>query len=234
MPPTLYVGTYPGIFEYSGGGLYKSTNGGLSWSAASNGLPSDQGVCSLVIDPATPSILYAGTFSGGVFKSTDGGGSWAAVNNGQPYRSVSSLAIDPATPATLYTSVFYSYKGGSGSGGVFKSTDGGGSWQAVNNGLPADPWVSNLVIDPTTPTTLYAGIYIPGIYASLEVYKSTNGGGSWSTFNAGLANTAAGRLVIDPKMPSKLYAGTDGGGVFSIVQMEVRSQVYLPVVRFGP
>jgi len=120
------------------------------------------------------------------------------------------------TPTTLYV--------GAGDG-VFKSTDGGGSWSAANTGLPSGNY--GLVIDPATPTTLYAGTF----YGS--VFKSTDGGGSWKAF-PGLTNTYIQALAIDPKNSARLYAGTWGGGVFSIMQAEVKSQVYLPDVRFGP
>ena len=82
-----------------------------------------------------------------------------------------TLAIDPSNPATLYAGTC---------AGLYKSTNGGGSWSQVNNGLPI---LSNpVVIDPSNPDTLYAG-------TSAGLYKSTNGGGSWSPVNNGLSNT---------------------------------------------
>ena len=80
---------------------------------------------------------------------------------------INVLAIDPATPTTLYAGT---------ASGVFKSTDGGGSWRAVNAGLTA-LHVRALALDPATPTTLYAGTYGGG------VCKSTDGGGSWRAVN---------------------------------------------------
>ena len=87
-PATLYAGTYRG-------GVFKSMNGGESWSAVNTGLP-NLNVFSLVIDPQTPPTLYVG-IEAGVFKSTNGGGSWSAVNTGpDPTIHVSGLlAIDP-------------------------------------------------------------------------------------------------------------------------------------------
>jgi len=102
-PATLYAGT-------SGGGVFKSTNGGGNWSAANTGLTNTD-VLALAIDPATPATLYAGILGGGVFKSTNGGGNWSAVNTGLTNAFVRALAIDPATPATLYA--------GTDGGGVF-------------------------------------------------------------------------------------------------------------------
>jgi photosystem II stability/assembly factor-like uncharacterized protein len=119
-------------------------------------------ISSLVIDPLTPTTLYAGT-PGGMFKSTDGGATWSAsalVN------TISALAIDPLAPSILYVGV---------SGGIFKSTDGGVTWNRTGN-LPGGV----LVFDPLDPTTLYAGAVGNG--APGDLYKSTDGGASWSPF----------------------------------------------------
>jgi len=91
---------------------------------------------------------------------------------------------------------------------VFKSTNGGGSWAAVNTGLPAGPGVPQVAIDPITPTTLYAGTN--GI-----VFKSTNSGGMWGASGRGVpAEVFVLRLAIDPRTPTTIYAATWGGGVF--------------------
>ena len=105
---------------------------------------------------------------------------------------------------------------------MFKSTDGGGTWGAVNTGLTASVYVAALAIDPVTPSTLYAGTDGGG------VFKSTDGGGTWSAVNTGLPDDAVVyALAIDPTTPSTLYAGdvrtggvfksTDGGGTWSAV-----------------
>src|SRR3989441_7054166 len=137
-PPALYAGT-------SGGGVFKSTNEGGSWSAVNTGLNSTS-IFALAIDPAAPTTLYAGTFAGGVLKSTNGGGSWSAVNSGLTNTIVETVAVDPETTATLYAGTF--------AGGVFKSSNGGGSWSAVNTGL-TNTTVHALAVGTATPATLY-------------------------------------------------------------------------------
>ena len=143
-PTTVYAGLWDGVF--------KSTDGGTSWSPATTGLTCGTSSCevtALALDPTTPTTLYAGTSSDGVFKSTDGGGSWSPVNTGLINLTVTALALDPTTPTTLYA--------GTSSDGVFKSTDGGGSWSPVNTGLTCGTStceVTTLALDPTTPTTL--------------------------------------------------------------------------------
>jgi cysteine-rich repeat protein len=199
-PTTLYAA---GPERNEGGEsavVFKTTDAGATWRAVHThtglyGRPP----LPLVIDPMTPTTLYAGA-GDSVYKSTDGGDTWGAT--GLTNTSLSALAIDPTTPTTLYA--------GTSISGVFKTTDGGGTWPATgltNTGV----WA--LAIDPTTPTTLYAGIPNQG------VFKSTDGGGTWSALNIGLTNPNVFALAIDPMTPTTLYAGTYGGGVFAIEQI---------------
>ncbi len=138
------------------------------------------------------SASHAGSVSAGI-------GVWTSIGPEGGY--INALAIDPATPDTLYAGIYR--------GGVFKSTNGGGSWEAANTGLPSNTDVRALAIDPATPATLYAGTNGGG------VFKSTNGGGSWEAANTGLTNNVVLALAIDPATPDTLYAWTSyGGGVF--------------------
>ena len=89
---------------------------------------------------------------------------------------------------------------------LFKSSDSGGSWTAVNTGLTSAD-IRALAIDPSNPATLYAGT------AGGGVFKSSNGGKNWAVANTGLTSTDIRALAIDPSNPATLYAGTAGGGV---------------------
>jgi streptogramin lyase/photosystem II stability/assembly factor-like uncharacterized protein len=200
-------------------GVFKSTDAGDTWTAAGSGVTAD----ALAISPVTPSTLYAGTSGGGVFESTDGGLSWSPTNSGLPgwlvvvggstFYEVDALVIDPTTPSILYAGM----DGNSAipetvGAGVYKSTDAGGSWSPANSGIPRGIFTA-LTINPTTASTLYAGLeYADGSGAS--VYKSTDGGGSWTAANSGLTNTDVRAFAINRVTPSVLYAGTCGGGVF--------------------
>jgi hypothetical protein len=141
---------------------------------------------------------------GGVYKSTNAGGAWTRASAGIEEQLVRAVAIDPSTPATVYAGacydVVYGFRTG---GGVFKSTDAAGTWTAVNTGL-TDLCVGSLAIDPSNPTTLYAG-------TGGGVFKSIDAGGTWAAVNAGLASLSIGALVIHPLSPATLYAGTAGG-----------------------
>src|SRR3989442_9685877 len=119
---------------------------------------------------------------------------------------VKALAIDSRRPTTLFA--------GTERRGIFRSSDGGGSWQAVNGDLNS-PWVSALAIDPRTSTTIYAGLGSVSVDTG-GVFKSTDGGGSWHAMNNGLSTPSRTplsiyALAIDPRTPTTLYAGRWGG-----------------------
>src|SRR5215467_9863980 len=122
---------------------------------------------------------------------------WTGI--GPAGAQVTSLAIDPTVPMILYAAT--------SNGGVFKTTDGGGSWSSVNVGL-TNTNVSVMAIDPLTPTTLYAGTNGSG------VFKSIDAGGSWRAINDGLTDSYVTALAVDPQTPSTIYVGTSGSGVF--------------------
>jgi photosystem II stability/assembly factor-like uncharacterized protein len=202
---TLYATTFSQ-------GVFKSVDGGQSWIAVNTGLTSPD-VRAIAIDPQTTTTLYAGTgytdprnFRG-VFKSVDGGSNWIAV--GLDGLSISGLAVDPQTPTTLYVGVDRSaVVDGTQGPGVYKSTDSGMSWTAMNNGLTT-PSVLSLATNPQIPSMIFAGT------AGGGVFESTDGGTSWNPVNDGLTNPFVYALAIAPQTATSLYAGT-GGGVFRI------------------
>src|SRR5262249_20316139 len=129
-PSTIYAG--------SSASVSKSTDGGQTWQVVGNGIPRGAFVRSLVIDPASASVIY-GTYTGvdggwGIVKSGDNGESWKVINSGLPGGpGIGSLAVDPRAPWTVYAGY---YVGGLvEGGGLFKSTDGGGSWNEADAGL---------------------------------------------------------------------------------------------------
>src|SRR5205823_6011032 len=127
----------------SGGGLYKSADGGTTWSLITRSVLGPTGrrydVDTVAIDSSNTSTLYIVALAGGIFKTADGGLNWAPMNNGLTDPDVSTLAIDTSDPSILYA--------GTGIGGVFKTTDSAGSWTAVNNGL-VNPRVTALAAHP--------------------------------------------------------------------------------------
>ncbi len=185
-PRTLYAGT--------AGGVFKSTNGGETWSAANNGLPIAI-VGKLAIDATDPRTLYA-TAGGTLFKTSDGAESWSTTGQ----IGVDALAVDPTSPRTVYV-----VRDGSN---VYKSTDGGRSWNILAEYFYPGATARTLAVDPTNARTLYAGMN------SIGVYKSADGGETWNAANNGMTNRTVVALVFDPSNPQTLYAGTLNGGVF--------------------
>ena len=207
----------------------------------------------LVIDPQDSSTLYAGTFgdpegiSGGVFKSTNGGTNWSrtvmASNVLTDTLSVNTLAVHPQNHSTVYAGIGgrdfgYGYMGSSG--GVLKSTDGGTSWSAVNFGLPDRISVSALAINSQDTSTVYVGTGGGDLgYFGISggVFKSTDGGESWSPASSGLPGDSISSLVMDPQNLTTVYAGTRSGvfksadGGMSWANTDLAAAGYVPVDR---
>lgn len=202
FPLTLYAGT--------AGGVFKSTNGGVSWTAANTGIPNVE-IYVVAIDPSNPDTVYAGTgftpiTCANLYKSTDGGARWTAtslatavglVEIGQPscFAAVHALAIDPTNPLILYA-------GGGGLNGVFKSTNGGATW--ARSGLTAGA-IYSLAIDPSNPSTIFAAD------AGRGLLKTTNAGAAWVPLNNGIPFGSSfdgfRAVAIDPINPATIYAG---------------------------
>ncbi len=193
-PSTVYLGLSFTDFNNSTG-VYKSTDGGNSWNAANTGLTNTE-ILSLAIDPVTPSTLYAGVYGTGIFKSINSGATW--TRHGSTTLSfIVTIAVDPQNPMTVYAGGTFS------NGGVFKSTDGGITWQSFSNGLTSQSVIS-LEIDPATPSTLYAAV-------NGGFCKSENAGNSWRSINADLTNNFVRSIAIDPLTPLTVYVGTSRG-----------------------
>ena len=206
-PKVLYAGSSDTYWEQGGIILQKSTDSGATWKGFATGIAS----FGWAINPANPQTIYAPSENNGLFKSTDGGANWSAT--GLSKTSVSAVAIDPLNPDTLYagTTDYYSPRGVFPFLGLFKSTDGGNSWFAINNGL-GDLFgtvsiITAVAIDPDDPNILYAGTSGRG------VFRSADGGASWSEFNLGLTNLSINVLTIEP-LGKHVYAATGAAGVF--------------------
>ncbi len=200
--PTFGVSVivFDGVIGYAaqdGAGFWKSTDGGATWTSSTT-QPDNQRVKGLVIHPTVRNILYAATYGDGVYTSTDSGDTWSACT-GQPGNlNAVTLAMDP--DGTLYAGT---------EGGIFTSADCS-SWTPLNSGLTvgaATPPVS-IVIDPATPSHLFAGIDNAGIFIS------ANSGGSWNPATRQPLNPHIRALAIKPGDSTRLFAATYGGGLF--------------------
>jgi len=198
-PDTLYAG--------AGGGVFKTTDGARTWRPASQGLPVNQDVPALAVDPTDPDIAYVGTIGHGVYSTDDGGATWRAANKGLYEQAfVWALAVAPLQPSTVYAGLQ------SALGTVlFKTTDGGRHWTDVTGSVPSG-FVSGLVVDPTRPDVVYAATHGPS-----QVYKTTDGGRTWKPRGEGFPRIAsASDIAIDPVRPDTLYVAAPApkGGLF--------------------
>ena len=178
---------------------FKSADAANTWAVAQNRLAADD-VRSLVVDPATPSTIYAAT-DRGVFKTTDSGGTWRPANEGLTALDVRALTIDPKNSSVLYGVGFADPH--DESGGVVKSTDSGGGWSATSQ----TAGVYKVAVDPLNPSIIYAaGKSDKGG----GVYKSNDGGATWAFTRVTVVTQNPGSVVdfleIDPKVTSNLYA----------------------------
>jgi hypothetical protein len=199
----LFVGTY-------GGGVFRSTNNGTSWTEVNTGLTNQLINAFAIID----TVLFTGTYGGGVFRSSNYGASWSSVNSGLSVPYVLCLVSSPAR-TSVDGEKFWNLFSGTYYGGVFLSTDNGANWTAVNSGL-THPFVGALGASTGEPggTKLFAGT-LSGIFLS------TNDGVSWTAANSGVTNGyintfAFSHDTTDPEgtLHTYIFAGTNGGGVF--------------------
>ncbi len=158
--------------------------------------------------PTQPAVFFMGVNNGGVWRTDDYGRTWTSIFDQAPTGSIGDIAVSPSRPNVLYV--------GSGEGlhrpdlgvgdGIFKSTDGGTSWQHV--GLPEVQQVGRLVIHPTDPeTVLVAGMGHPyGPNEERGVFRTTNGGRSWDRVLYVNHNTGASQVEFDPVDPRTVYA----------------------------
>jgi photosystem II stability/assembly factor-like uncharacterized protein len=253
-PSVIYVGTGAGIIRPDlaiGNGVYKTTDAGKTWTHL--GLRDTQMIAAIAVDPTNPDRLFVAALGHpygpneerGVFRSTDGGASFQKVLYKDAYTSANEVLMDPHNPNTLYAMLwsqqqsFIEGQGFGGAGmGIFKSADGGSTWNQLSEGLP-QILQANVAIAPSDPNILYAMI-APG-QGPIGVYKSTDAGAHWFLavkgpgMPAGLtqdmrptARIGGGDLptvTVDPKDPDVVYSAStvmwrtmNGGQTWSAVR----------------
>ena len=227
--------------------FFKSTDGGLTWSRRRFGSPAVY-VIAVAVDPLSPNIVYVGTQNEGLFKSTDYGDTWKSTasglsgaityltldptksgrlfastatafylseDGGETWTNVLNMpawtvTIDPNRPSTVYATARTQ--------GIFRSVDGGHTWQGINGGLTSLTMGRSapVIIDPTNPQTLYVG-------SSGGVFKSLDGGDHWFAVNSGLDELTVNGLAMDPRNPAVLYACGPNGVYKTVTGGEVQS-----------
>ena len=235
---TLFAGTGEanpggGSITYGGGGIFRSVDGGARWQRV--GLTSSGAIGRLVIDPTNPQRIFAAATGRlynpggqrGIYESTDGGSSWRRVLAGDNTTTGAvDLAIDPTNPNRLFAAMWDHLRepdlrtyGGVGSG-VYRSIDGGTTWQRLTNGLPpSSPTIGRIgiAVAPSNPQRVFAiVIQTGGLFQGL--YRSDNGGDSWTQLPNSSALSGAqstygwwfGRIWVDPADQNHVF----GAGVY--------------------
>lgn len=207
------------------GGVFKTTNGGGSWSAVFDAMPS-MSMGALAIDPLNPGVVYAGTgeassggysyFGTGIYKSTDAGATWQASGL-ENSRYIARIVLEPANPQRIWVAAMGEVYATNTERGVYLSPDGGLTWQRklyLNDSTGA----SDVVVHPTNPQIVFAAMWQrirgpevrqAGGRAS-GIFRSTDAGETWTRLTDGLPVQAdtVGRIgiAISPSNPSVLYA----------------------------
>lgn len=201
-----------------GHGIYKSSDGGTTWTQKNEGLPIfGSSICpilSLAIDPHDPDTVWAGMqYGGGIVMTTDGGAHWQTMGLTET-NFVEAIAINPDDSDEILAG------GGVWDGSIYKSTDGGNTWQAKVSDIAL---VQDIVYDPRNPRWVYAATEGYG------VLRSFNGGESWFDYSAGIFYPLLYSLAITEDDPPRLVVGSYGSGLYWI-SPPAPIQVYLPLV----
>ena len=232
------VASQPNVYYYgaTGGGVWKSTDGGQNWENISDGYFRTGSVGAIAVADSDPNVIYVGmgeeTVRGnvsrgdGVYKSVDGGKSWKSVGLTDT-QQISRIRIDPKNPDNVYVAAIGHVWGANEERGIFRSRDGGKTWQKIlfRN---ADTGAEDLIMEPGNPNTLYASLWqIRRMPWAMEnggpgsgLFKSTDGGDTWTEIsrNRGLPAGVLGKITVtvSPVNTQRVWAMVEAkeGGLY--------------------
>jgi photosystem II stability/assembly factor-like uncharacterized protein len=203
--------------EYQYGSLNRSTNGGVSFTYATNGISSSDRSnwnSPLTMDPNNPAVLYFGTNH--VYKTTNHAANWTSISpdlsNGVPsgnlvYGTVTTIAVSLSDPNVIYA--------GTDDGNIWVTLNGGISWTKVSDSLPVF-WVTRVAVDPDNAMVAYAALsgyrndeYLP------HIFRTTDAGNTWSDISSDIPEAPVNDIIVDPDNTNILYAASDVGVFYS-------------------
>ncbi len=235
----IWVGTGENNNQRSvayGDGIYKSIDGGKSWKQM--GLKNSEHIGKILVDPRNSDVVYVAAIGPlwseggdrGVYKTTDGGQTWEAVLTVDEHTGVNDILLDPRDPDVLYAAAYqrrrhvFTYLGGGPGSGMYKTTDGGATWDKINKGLPSvDMGRIGLAMAPSDPEIIYA--IVEAAQGKGGFFRSTNRGASWSK-QGGYASSGNyyQEIVVDPNDAETIYGmntwmqiSRDGGKTFKVL-----------------
>ena len=210
------------------GGVWKTIDGGRVWKPVFDSQPIAS-IGAIAVAPSAPDVLYVGSgestlrdsvgYGNGMYKSTDSGKTWTHVGLDDT-QHIGKIAVDPTNPDIVFVAAIGHLYAANPDRGVFRSKDGGKSWQKVlfKN---EDVGAVEVVIDPTNPQVVYAGLwntrrppwftYAPTNGPGGGLYKSTDGGDTWKQLTTGLPSDGIGRtgIAVAPSHSQRVYAVVD-------------------------
>jgi photosystem II stability/assembly factor-like uncharacterized protein len=213
---TWYVGV-------ASGNVWKTTNNGTTWTPIFDDYGSYSIGC-LALDPKNPQVVWVGTgenasqrsagYGDGVYKSLDGGRSWTNVGL-RHSEHVGKILIDPRDSNVVYVAVQGPLWAPGGDRGLFKTTDGGETWELAL-GISENTGVTDIAFDPRNPDIIYAASYQRRRHVGLlvaggpesAIYRSDDGGATWKKLSRGLPGVDMGRiaLAVSPQDPDVVHA----------------------------
>ncbi|HEY4355017.1 MAG TPA: hypothetical protein VGN16_04650 [Acidobacteriaceae bacterium] len=224
---TFYMGA-------TGGGVWKTTDGGDVWENISDGYFKTGAVGAIAVAVSDPKVIYVGTGSAsirnnieigrGMYKSTDAGATWSMIGL-EDAGQIARVRIDPRDPNHVYVAAVGHAFGNNAERGIFRSRDGGKTWEKslfVNESTGA----VDLVMAADNPNVLYASMWTGarhpwGMVAGSTdggIYKTTDGGDHWTKLTQGLPKGAVGKIgvTVSPVNPKRVWALIDAvdGGMF--------------------
>ena len=207
ISPYLVSEADPDILYAGGIYVYKSEDTGITWETMNGNAPvNNTPIFSMGLSSATPNVLYVGTvgISGlpsSVHVSLDGGETFSEANTGLPDRIPNDIAVDPRDPSIAYVAF-----SGFGSQHLYKTTDYGLSWEAIDFNLPDVPG-NAVAIDPMNPEVVYYG-------NDIGIYVTENAGETWTAMSTGIPSAViAMDLAISPS-DRTIWVATHGNGSY--------------------
>ena len=244
----------PTVFYFGAvaGGVWKTTDAGRTWRPIFDGEPIAS-IGSVAVAASDPSVIYVGsgeadmrtdiTYGDGMYKSTDGGASWSHIGLDDT-RQIGKVAVDPTNPDRVFVAALGHAYAPNPQRGVFRTTDGGRSWQRVLH-IDDNTGAIDVAIDPSDPQTVFAAlwqtrrppwnIYPPSDGPNSGLYVSHDGGSTWQKARGGFPVDGVGRMgvAIAPSDRRRIYAivdatkgglyrSDDGGGTWALADADGR------------
>jgi len=227
-PNVFYIGAVDG-------GVWKTTNAGWTWNPIFDNEPVAS-IGSIAVAPSDPNVIYVGTgeadprsemsYGDGMYKSTDAGKTWTHIGLDKTMQ-IGTIIVDPHDPNRLFVAALGNIYAANPERGIYRSTDGGQTWQKVlykNENVGG----MGLAFDPANARIMYAtlwatrrppwSVYPPSNGPGAGIFKSTDGGSTWTQLTKGLPTEGVGKIgiAVAPTDPNRIYAIVDAkqGGMY--------------------